>query len=74
MATMDPQLARRRAAVARLLKLHLRHYPEHVVAQAIAKASIVLTVERGSAHRAILRGELHAQGRMSATAHGTKAA
>ena len=66
-----PQLVRRRAAVAWLLKIHLQDYPEHVVAQAIAEARKVLTTERSSAHRAILVGERHAQAetRMAVPGH-----
>lgn len=56
---------RRRAAIGRLLKIHLRGYPDHVVAQAIREAGRVLTAEPGSAHRAILAGERHAQARMA---------
>ncbi len=59
-----PPLARRSDAVARLLKIHLRHYPEHVVAQAAREARRVLTVQPGSAHRAIVAGEQYARARM----------
>lgn len=58
-------LARRSDAVARLLKIHLRQYPEHVVAQAVREARRVLTVQPGSAHRAIVAGEQHARARMA---------
>jgi hypothetical protein len=47
------------------LKIHLRDYPEHVIAQAVRAACRVLTAEPGSAHRAILAGERYAQARMA---------
>jgi hypothetical protein len=66
---ITPQLVRRCAAVAQLLKIHLQDYPEHVVAQAIAEARKVLITERRSAHRAILVGERHAQTRVAVPGH-----
>jgi hypothetical protein len=57
-------IVRRRKAVTRLLKIHLRDYPEHVVAQAVRAACGVLTAQPGSAHRAILAGERYAKERM----------
>jgi hypothetical protein len=60
-------LSRRHAAIARLLKIHLQSYPEHVIAQAIREAWKVLTLEPHSAHRAISAGERHAQARMART-------
>lgn len=57
---------RRRDAITRLLKIHLRNYPEHVVAQAIREAGKVLSADPTSACRAIRAGELYAWTRMEA--------
>lgn len=56
---------RRRKAIGRLLKIQLRDYPEHVVAQAIRVADKALTADPASAFRAIQAGEQHAQARMA---------
>jgi hypothetical protein len=63
-APWQASLRHRRKAVARLLKIHLRTYPEHVIAQAIRVATNALTADRRSAFRAILAAERHAQARM----------
>lgn len=56
---------RRRKAIERLLRIQLRDYPEHVVAQAIRVADTALTADPGSAFRAIQAGEQHALSRMA---------
>jgi hypothetical protein len=58
-------LEHRRDAVARLLKIQLRNYPEHVIAQAVRVAHDTLTADPGSAFRAIVAAEKHAQARMA---------
>jgi hypothetical protein len=60
-------IQRRRDAVARLLKILLQDYPEHVIAQAIRQAAEVLSADPGSAHRAIQAAEQLAQARMAGT-------
>ena len=56
---------RRRKAIERLLKIQLRDYPEHVVAQAVRVADKALIADPTSAFRAIQAGEQHAQARMA---------
>jgi hypothetical protein len=60
---------RRRDAIAALLKVYLRCYPEHVVAQAIRSAREVLTDHPLSFNQAIGIGKQYARGRMAATKH-----
>lgn len=60
-------IQRRREAVTRLLKILLQDYPEHVVAQAVREASMMLSADPGSAHRAIRAAEQLAQARMAGT-------
>lgn len=60
---------RRRDAIAALLKVYLRCYPEHVVAQAIRAAREVLTDHPLSFYQAVGIGKQHARGRMAAMKH-----
>lgn len=62
-------IKRRLDAISRLLKIHLKDYPEHVIAQAVREATKVLTADPRSAYRAITAAERLAQARMADTRH-----